>query len=107
MPVGVEQVGAELGAGSLRTQQVAFALTEGDVELRVRRVPGADGDHRLGELVPAPPCLRDLLVAGAIDAEAMLTLRIALDSYQEAIAAFRNGDGLKIQVTPAADGQGP
>jgi len=50
---------------------------------------------------------RDLLVAGAIDAEAMLTHRIALDSYQEAIAAFRNGDGLKIQVTPAADGQGP
>jgi hypothetical protein len=26
----------------LRAQQVAFALAEGDVELRVRRIPGAD-----------------------------------------------------------------
>jgi 2-desacetyl-2-hydroxyethyl bacteriochlorophyllide A dehydrogenase len=50
---------------------------------------------------------RDLLVAGAVDASAMITHRVTLDSYESAIAAFRSGDGLKIQVTPAADGQGP
>jgi 2-desacetyl-2-hydroxyethyl bacteriochlorophyllide A dehydrogenase len=48
---------------------------------------------------------RDLLVAGAIDAAAMVTHRMALDSYEEAIATFRRGDGLKTQVIPAADDQ--
>ncbi len=48
---------------------------------------------------------RDLLVGGAIDAAAMITHRIALDGYDAAIAAFRSGDGLKIQVVPATDGQ--
>jgi threonine dehydrogenase-like Zn-dependent dehydrogenase len=43
---------------------------------------------------------RDLLVAGAIDAEAMITHRLTLDSHQDAIDTFRTGDGLKIQVTP-------
>ncbi|HYY81730.1 MAG TPA: zinc-dependent alcohol dehydrogenase family protein [Actinomycetes bacterium] len=48
---------------------------------------------------------RDLLVAGAIDAAAMVTHRMALDSYEEAITTFRRGDGLKTQVVPAADDQ--
>ena len=48
---------------------------------------------------------RDLLVGGAIDAEAMITQQMALDSYEDAIAAFRAGAGLKIQVTPVATGQ--
>jgi threonine dehydrogenase-like Zn-dependent dehydrogenase len=48
---------------------------------------------------------RDLLVGGVIDAEAMITQRLALDSYEDAVAAFRAGAGLKIQVTSAATGQ--
>lgn len=48
---------------------------------------------------------RDLLVDGAIDAEAMLTHRLTLDGFEEAIAAFRSGVGLKIQVVPAPDDQ--
>jgi 2-desacetyl-2-hydroxyethyl bacteriochlorophyllide A dehydrogenase len=50
---------------------------------------------------------RDLLVRGVIDAEAMITHRIALDGYEDAVAAFRGGAGLKILVTPATDGQRP
>jgi threonine dehydrogenase-like Zn-dependent dehydrogenase len=49
---------------------------------------------------------RDLLVAGAIDAEAMISHSMALESYEAAVAAFRSGAGLKIQVTPTTDGQG-
>jgi 2-desacetyl-2-hydroxyethyl bacteriochlorophyllide A dehydrogenase len=48
---------------------------------------------------------RDLLAVGAIDAAAMITHNMALDSYEEAIATFRRGDGLKTQVIPAADDQ--
>ncbi len=48
---------------------------------------------------------RDLLVGGAIDAAAMITHSMALESYEAAIATFRSGAGLKIQVTPATDGQ--
>jgi len=48
---------------------------------------------------------RDLLVGGAIDAAAMLTHSMALESYEAAMATFRSGAGLKIQVTPATDGQ--
>jgi threonine dehydrogenase-like Zn-dependent dehydrogenase len=48
---------------------------------------------------------RDLLVGGAIDAEATITQRMAVDSYEDAIAASRAGAGLKIQVTPVATGQ--
>jgi 2-desacetyl-2-hydroxyethyl bacteriochlorophyllide A dehydrogenase len=44
---------------------------------------------------------RDLLVRGAIDADAILTHRMPLDDYAEAIDTFREGRGLKIQVTPA------
>jgi 2-desacetyl-2-hydroxyethyl bacteriochlorophyllide A dehydrogenase len=43
---------------------------------------------------------RDLLVAGAIDAGALLTHRMGLGEYPSAIEAFRSGAGLKIQVTP-------
>jgi 2-desacetyl-2-hydroxyethyl bacteriochlorophyllide A dehydrogenase len=43
---------------------------------------------------------RDLLVRGVIDAEALLTHRLALDDYAEAIDTFRDGRGLKIQVGP-------
>lgn len=50
---------------------------------------------------------RDLLVRGVIDADAMITHRMPLESYEAAIATFRNGAGLKIQVTPATDGQRP
>jgi 2-desacetyl-2-hydroxyethyl bacteriochlorophyllide A dehydrogenase len=48
---------------------------------------------------------RDLLVGGAIDAAAMITHNMALENYEAAIAAFRSGAGLKIQVTPATGGQ--
>jgi 2-desacetyl-2-hydroxyethyl bacteriochlorophyllide A dehydrogenase len=48
---------------------------------------------------------RDLLVGGAIDAAAMITHSMALESYEAAIAAFRSGVGLKIQVTPGTDSQ--
>jgi 2-desacetyl-2-hydroxyethyl bacteriochlorophyllide A dehydrogenase len=43
---------------------------------------------------------RDLLVAGAIDAGALLTHRVGLGDYPSAIEAFRAGSGLKIQVAP-------
>jgi 2-desacetyl-2-hydroxyethyl bacteriochlorophyllide A dehydrogenase len=48
---------------------------------------------------------RDLLVKGVIDAEAMISHRMPLESYEAAVATFRSGAGLKIQVAPAAEGQ--
>jgi 2-desacetyl-2-hydroxyethyl bacteriochlorophyllide A dehydrogenase len=45
---------------------------------------------------------RDLLVRGVIDSEAMITHRFPLDAYADAIATFRQGAGLKVQVAPAA-----
>jgi len=50
---------------------------------------------------------RDLLVGGTIDAAAMITRRVALEDYEDAIAAFRSGAGLKTQVVPGADGRIP
>jgi 2-desacetyl-2-hydroxyethyl bacteriochlorophyllide A dehydrogenase len=47
----------------------------------------------------------ELLVAGAVDAATMITHTMPLDSYEAAIATFRSGAGLKIQVAPAVDGQ--
>jgi threonine dehydrogenase-like Zn-dependent dehydrogenase len=47
---------------------------------------------------------RDLLAGGVIDAAAMITHSMALDSYEAAVAAFRSGAGLKVQVTPATNG---
>jgi 2-desacetyl-2-hydroxyethyl bacteriochlorophyllide A dehydrogenase len=49
----------------------------------------------------------DLLVAGAVDAEAMITHSVALGRYEDAVAAFRGGAGLKVQVTPATNGRRP
>jgi threonine dehydrogenase-like Zn-dependent dehydrogenase len=50
---------------------------------------------------------RDLLVAGAIDAEAMITHSMPLDDYEAAVETFRGGAGLKIQVTPVTDNRRP
>jgi 2-desacetyl-2-hydroxyethyl bacteriochlorophyllide A dehydrogenase len=44
---------------------------------------------------------REILRAGVIDGDALITHRIALDAYEEAIATFRRGEGLKIQVAPS------
>jgi 2-desacetyl-2-hydroxyethyl bacteriochlorophyllide A dehydrogenase len=44
---------------------------------------------------------RAVVAAGIIDADALITHRVALDDYADAVAAFRRGDGLKIQVAPA------
>jgi 2-desacetyl-2-hydroxyethyl bacteriochlorophyllide A dehydrogenase len=43
-----------------------------------------------------------LVVRGVIDCEAMISHRFSLDDYPKAIDTFKNGAGLKIQVTPAA-----
>jgi 2-desacetyl-2-hydroxyethyl bacteriochlorophyllide A dehydrogenase len=44
----------------------------------------------------------DLLAAGAIDAEAMISHTYPLDSYVEALDAFRAGIGRKLQIRPGA-----
>jgi 2-desacetyl-2-hydroxyethyl bacteriochlorophyllide A dehydrogenase len=44
---------------------------------------------------------REVVAAGIIDGDALITHRVALDAYGDAVAAFRRGDGLKIQVTPS------
>jgi threonine dehydrogenase-like Zn-dependent dehydrogenase len=41
----------------------------------------------------------DLLVRGVIDCEAMLTHHFPLDQYAAAIDTFRQGSGLKVQIT--------
>ena len=43
---------------------------------------------------------RDIVAAGIIDGDALITHRVALGDDSDAIAAFRRGDGLKIQLTP-------
>ena len=43
-----------------------------------------------------------LLARGVIDGDAMVTHRIPLDDYAEAIELFRRGEGLKIEVATAA-----
>lgn len=42
----------------------------------------------------------ELFAAGVVDATAMITNRLPLESYPEALAAFRSGAGLKTQVLP-------
>jgi 2-desacetyl-2-hydroxyethyl bacteriochlorophyllide A dehydrogenase len=42
----------------------------------------------------------DLLAAGAIDADTMISHRFPLDGYAEAIDTFRAGTGRKLQVYP-------
>ncbi len=44
---------------------------------------------------------REIVGAGVIDGDALVTHRIGIDDYEEAIAVFRRGDGLKIQVYPS------
>ncbi len=41
-----------------------------------------------------------LVETGAIECEALLTHRFALDDYRSAIDTFRTGEGLKVQVGP-------
>ena len=43
----------------------------------------------------------DLLASGAIDPEPLLTHRLPLDSYEEAIGLVRAGEGLKVQLSPS------
>ena len=43
----------------------------------------------------------ELLASGAIDPEPLLTHRLPLDSYEDAIARVRAGEGLKIQLSPS------
>lgn len=45
---------------------------------------------------------REVIGRGVIDGDAMLTHRVALDDYAEAIATFRRGEGVKVQVVPGA-----
>jgi 2-desacetyl-2-hydroxyethyl bacteriochlorophyllide A dehydrogenase len=44
----------------------------------------------------------DLLAAGAVDAETMISHRFGLESYAEAVDAFRGGTGRKLQIRPGA-----
>jgi 2-desacetyl-2-hydroxyethyl bacteriochlorophyllide A dehydrogenase len=44
---------------------------------------------------------REVVSAGIIDGDALITHRVALEDYGDAVAAFRRGQGLKIQVTPS------
>ncbi|HEY8584720.1 MAG TPA: zinc-dependent alcohol dehydrogenase family protein [Capillimicrobium sp.] len=45
---------------------------------------------------------REVVAAGIIDGDTLITHRMGLDDYEDAIAAFRAGEGLKIQITPSA-----
>lgn len=42
----------------------------------------------------------DLMAAGAVDAETMISHSFALDSYEQALETFRAGTGRKLQVRP-------
>jgi threonine dehydrogenase-like Zn-dependent dehydrogenase len=42
----------------------------------------------------------DVLKAGAIDTEKMVTHTFALEEFEEAVALVRRGEGLKVQMTP-------
>lgn len=43
----------------------------------------------------------ELVARGAIDSEAMISHRFALDDYSTAIDTFKSGTGLKIQIVPS------
>ncbi|MBV9817734.1 MAG: zinc-binding dehydrogenase, partial [Solirubrobacterales bacterium] len=45
---------------------------------------------------------REIVEAGVIDGEALITHRMALEDYEDAVAAFRRGEGLKIQITSSS-----
>jgi threonine dehydrogenase-like Zn-dependent dehydrogenase len=42
----------------------------------------------------------ELLASGAIDPESLLTDRLPLDAYEDAIARVRAAEGLKVQLSP-------
>ncbi|HEY2965651.1 MAG TPA: alcohol dehydrogenase catalytic domain-containing protein [Actinomycetota bacterium] len=42
----------------------------------------------------------ELLATGAVDPEPLLTHRLPLDAYEDAIARVRAGEGLKVQLSP-------
>jgi 2-desacetyl-2-hydroxyethyl bacteriochlorophyllide A dehydrogenase len=44
----------------------------------------------------------DVLNAGAIDTEKMVTHTLSIDQFKEAVDLVRRGDGLKIQIDPTA-----
>ncbi|HEV7823302.1 MAG TPA: zinc-dependent alcohol dehydrogenase family protein [Mycobacteriales bacterium] len=44
----------------------------------------------------------DLLAAGAVDADIMISHRFGLDDYASAVDAFRAGTGRKLQILPGA-----
>jgi len=52
------------------------------------------------------PAMR-LMAAGAIDASAMLTHRLPLARFSEAVDLVRSREGLKIQLDPAAPSEAP
>jgi NADPH2:quinone reductase len=41
-----------------------------------------------------------VIAAGAIDSEQMVTHTLGLEQFDEAVALFRSGTGLKIQIAP-------
>ena len=43
----------------------------------------------------------DLMAAGVIDAEAMISHSFPLEHYTDAVDAFRAGTGRKLQIRPA------
>lgn len=45
----------------------------------------------------------ELLASGAVDPEPLLTHRLPLDAYEDAIALVRAGEGLKVQLSPSVD----
>jgi 2-desacetyl-2-hydroxyethyl bacteriochlorophyllide A dehydrogenase len=51
--------------------------------------------HSFGRAVEA-------LASGAVNPEPLLTHRLPLDRFEEAIAMVRSGEGVKIQLSPAA-----
>ena len=42
----------------------------------------------------------DVLAAGAVDTDRMVTHTLPLNQFEEAVALVRRGEGLKVQVTP-------
>ena len=42
----------------------------------------------------------DVLAAGAVDTDRMVTHTLPLDQFDEAVALVRRGEGLKVQIAP-------
>jgi threonine dehydrogenase-like Zn-dependent dehydrogenase len=43
---------------------------------------------------------REVVAAGVIDGDALITHRLPLGDYADAVAAFRRGEGLKVLIDP-------